>query len=109
MKTMKSICLFSAFSLTLIAGNVSSVLANDTSAGPLADITKQASDMMEKININTASLDSLTSIPGMPAEVGKAIEAYRNAHGSFKSLAELANVDGLDASLLEKIKPFLTI
>jgi competence ComEA-like helix-hairpin-helix protein len=69
----------------------------------------KAQGKMDKININEASIESLSKIPGLDSKVGEAIAAYRDANGAFKSLSELANIDGIDASLLEKIKPFLSL
>ncbi len=65
--------------------------------------------MMEKLNINTASVESLSEIPGLSPKIGEAIAAYRDANGAFKSVSDLVNVEGIDAGLLEKIKPFLTV
>ena len=66
-------------------------------------------NMADKININTASIEMLAKIPGIGPTISSAIETYRNANGAFKSLNDLTNVEGIDADLLEKIKPFLSI
>ena len=68
-----------------------------------------AQGMMEKLNVNTASIESLSNIPGLSPKIGEAISAYRDANGTFKSLSELVNVEGIDAGLLENIKPLLSI
>ena len=62
-----------------------------------------------EVSVNTASIDSLSKIPGLSPKIGEAIGAYRDANGAFKSLSDLVNVDGIDAALLDKIKPFLSI
>jgi competence protein ComEA len=89
----------------------SNLLATDASktAGSVTDVVSQAAASMEKLNINTASIESLAKIPGIGDKVSEGIAAYREAHGAFKSISDLVNVEGIDASLLEKIKPFLSI
>ncbi len=69
----------------------------------------KAQGKMDKININTASLDQLSKIPGLDPKIGQAITAYRDANGAFKSISELTKIDGIDASLLNKIKPLLSL
>lgn len=87
------------------------LLATDAAkpAASLTDMAGKATAAAEQININTASVEALSNIPGVGPKIGEAIAAYREAHGAFKSVADLANVEGIDAALLEQIKPFLTI
>lgn len=99
--------------LVLIAGSTigTTVFASgkDTAASAISSMTDKAPVNMDKININTASVESLSQIPGLSPKIGEAIAAYRDANGAFKSLADLANIDGINAALLEKIKPFLSL
>jgi competence protein ComEA len=88
---------------TLIASGGNQV----TSA--ISGMTGSAAGMMEKLNVNTASIESLSQIPGLSPKIGEAIAAYRDANSAFKSVSDLVNIEGIDAGLLEKIKPFLTI
>ncbi len=86
------------------------VSATDTQ--PEAAVVKEAVEAagaMEAININSASVEALSKIPGVGPKIGEAIAAYRETHGAFKSVADLVNVEGIDATLLEKIKPFISI
>lgn len=87
------------------------ILATDLNkaAGSMTGMAEQATAVAQQLNVNTASIDALANIPGIGEKVGQAIAAYREANGAFTSLADLVNVDGIDAALLEKIKPFLTI
>lgn len=103
---------FSAFAITTVL----SLAAHNTHASDAvkesATVVEKAGEMAgvkEKININTASVEMLEKIPGIGPTIGSAIETYRNANGAFKSLGDLTKVEGIDASLLEKIKPFLSI
>ncbi len=112
MNTVKLIA-GSAVILSLIA---TPVFATDsgTASAAVADMAGKASTMTEGsikdlININSATPDMLASIPGIGPQISEGIAKYREAHGAFKQIADLVNVDGVDAALLEKIKPFLTI
>ena len=58
-----------------------------------------------KININTADIDTLTQVSGIGPALAKRIVAER----PFQDLDELQSVPGIGSSLLETIKPFLTI
>ena len=61
------------------------------------------------ININTASLEELLTLPGIGESKAKAIIKYRTDNGNFKNLDELLNVDGIGSKLYEEIKVYITI
>ena len=96
----------------IAAGTGSSTLfasGSDLATSAISSMAGKDPGMMDKLNVNTASIESLSAIPGLSPKIGEAIAAYRDAEGAFKSLSELVNVEGIDAGLLEKIKPFLSI
>ena len=64
----------------------------------------------ETININTADKESLMSaIKGVGEKRAEAIIAYREEHGPFKSLEELADVKGVGPSIVESNMDNLSI
>jgi competence protein ComEA len=55
------------------------------------------------IDLNKANVAELTqSIKGIGKKRAQAIVAYREAHGRFKSIAELANVKGLGETFVQR-------
>lgn len=62
-----------------------------------------------KININTASLELLMTLPGIGESKAKAIIDYRNEVGLFLSIEDIKNVSGIGDSAFEKIKDSITV
>lgn len=56
-----------------------------------------------RININTASKEELTSLPGIGATRAENIVAYREANGKFTSIEELSKVSGISEGILSQI------
>ena len=61
------------------------------------------------ININTADLATLESLPHIGAKKAQAIIDYRAAHGNFNSVEDLTNVKGIGEKLLAKIKDLVEV
>ena len=61
-----------------------------------------------KVNINTAGLSELKSLPGIGDAKAKAIIEYRNTYGTFKDISDIKNVSGIGDKLYETIKIYLT-
>ena len=60
------------------------------------------------ININTATLDELKSIPGIGEAKAQAIINYRKSKGKFEKIEDIQNVEGIGSKLYETIKIYLT-
>jgi len=61
------------------------------------------------ININTASLNTLTALPGIGDVKAQAIIDYRTEHGPFTNIEQLMDVSGIGPATFEKLKDMVTI
>ncbi len=61
------------------------------------------------IDINTAGVDQFAEISFLSSNEILKIIAYREEHGPFGSVAELADVPGIERDLVEMIMPYLTV
>lgn len=58
----------------------------------------------DRVNLNTASETELMTLSGIGQTRAEAILAYRKVHGSFSSVEEIMNVDGIKEGLYNRIK-----
>lgn len=61
------------------------------------------------ININTASINELTTLSGIGKSKAEAIITYRQNTGLFKSIEDIMKVSGIGKSTYEKFKANITI
>jgi competence protein ComEA len=61
------------------------------------------------VNVNTATLDQLESLPGIGPALGQRILDYREQHGPFASVDDLVNVSGIGEKRLEDLRPLVTV
>lgn len=60
------------------------------------------------VNINSATAAELASLKGLGDAKAKAIVAYRDKNGPFKSVDELDQVSGIGDKLLASLRPQIT-
>ena len=63
----------------------------------------------EKIDINTAAVDQLESLPHIGIKTAQAIIAYRAQHGPFKRIDDLTKVRGIGGKTFEELKRHITL
>lgn len=63
----------------------------------------------QKININTASVAELDTLPGIGPAIAQRIIDYRTAHGPFNKIEDLMNVKGIGQATFDKLKDLVTV
>jgi competence protein ComEA len=63
----------------------------------------------KKININSASVKELQTLPQIGAVVAQRIVDYREEHGKFSKIEEIMKVKGIGEKTFLKIKPLISV
>ncbi len=61
------------------------------------------------ININTANVEKLQTLPGIGESIASKIIEYREQNGKFKTIEDLKNVSGIGESKFSNIKDKITV
>lgn len=95
---------------TLVALALGAVLAGALGA-PRASAAPDArpATAMAAVNVNTATAEELTALPGIGEKRAQAILETRKEKGGFKSVDELMEVKGIGPANLEKLRPYLRV
>lgn len=61
------------------------------------------------LDLNTASEEDLTALPGIGGELARRIVAYRAANGPFETVEELTEVSGIGPGRLAALEGLVTV
>lgn len=89
--------------------NNACVTEEDEKAKLDTDKTESTDTPSGKVNINTASSETLQTLDGIGEAKAKAIIEYRDKNGDFKNIEDIKNVSGIGDSIYEKIKNNITV
>ena len=110
-----------ALSAALLIGLICFYLYRNSVSTPLfirnlpVTVSTEPNNVSEKtdtgglVNINTADLAQLSSLPGIGQVLAQRIIDYRRENGNFRSPADLLNVSGIGEKKLEAIWDLVTI
>lgn len=70
---------------------------------------QESSSKSTLVNINTASMEGLMTLPGIGESKAKSIITYREENGTFKSIEELKNIVGIKEGVYQKISDLITV
>lgn len=70
---------------------------------------EEPAGLVGKVNVNTATVEELTLLPGIGESRAKALIETRKRRGGFKSVDELLEVKGIGDASLERLRPHVTI
>ena len=63
----------------------------------------------DKININTADVEHLCTLPGIGKTRAESIITYRKECGGFSTIEDIMNVSGIKEHSFQKIKEYITV
>jgi competence protein ComEA len=111
--------IYSSLFATLLASVIAApVLATTTS--PFAShnnivlasspVKTASNPISARININTADIETLIAkLKGIGSKRAKAILAYRNEHGPFKSIDDLIKIKGISKRIVDQNREKITV
>ena len=70
----------------------------------LSPLQAQSKPAVKKVNINTANLDELQTLPRIGEKVVQRIIDFRKEHGPFKKIEELMKVQGVGEKTFKLLK-----
>ncbi len=71
--------------------------------------TVSSSVSAEKININTATVEQLQTLPGIGTVLAQRIVDYREKHGPYAKIADLTFVEDIGPERLVLLQDYVTV
>ncbi len=93
------------FAVALSEQEIATYTVSGNAAG--GDEKRGTSAAEKRIDLNTATEEDLTALPGIGPVTAARIVAYREEHGNFYDPGELTEVEGIGEKTLETLLPYL--
>ena len=74
-----------------------------------AQSASDGNEAVGKININSATAEELSMLPGIGTTYANRIVEYRTNNGNFTSIEQLLNVKGIGSARFDAIKNYITV
>jgi competence protein ComEA len=91
----------------IVATGLAVAMATFLTAGPA--LAADSSAATTRVDLNTATVEQLTVLPGVGPALAARIIEYRKKSGAFHSAEELLNVRGIGEKKFKKIEARLTV
>ncbi len=85
---------------------------SQTKRSPIKTMQPQptiSSTGIKVVNINTAGIDELITLPRIGEATAKKIIQYREMYGLFQTIEDLQKVSGIGETVFEEIKPYISV
>jgi competence protein ComEA len=99
--------LFATFVLCLLFGYAAA--ASPQRKPSASSAAKAAAAPGTVVNLNTASVTQIATLPGIGDKAAQLIVEYREKNGGFKKIEELMNVKGIGEKSFLKLKPLISV
>ncbi len=105
----RSAQLTTAFLLGIVATLITTRVLSYTRWGSKPTELVSGAGSAYRIDVNRADRAELLQLPGIGAALADRIETHRGRTGSFRSAADLMEVDGIGPAKLERMRQLITI
>ncbi|MBC7543505.1 MAG: helix-hairpin-helix domain-containing protein, partial [Candidatus Sericytochromatia bacterium] len=61
------------------------------------------------VELNSATVDMLDSLPGIGRKRAEDIVRYRQQHGAFRNINQLQNIRGMGPKMIARLRPHLRL
>lgn len=92
-----------------LASSVSPGESGGKAAGPAAVSAAPGTGTSAPLDLNTATVEQLDTLPGIGPVTAAAIIAWRDNHGPFGSVEQLGEVDGIGPARLDKLRDLVRV